>query len=74
MDTSKEVTVGCNGLGNQQPWMNPWLLKQIHTDSNECALSLLCVYAHNLCTVTINKLNILHMTPSDEALEMLEEL
>ena len=27
MDTSKEVTVGCNGWGNQQLWTLPWLLK-----------------------------------------------
>ena len=35
MDALKEVTVGCEGWGNQQPWTAPWLLECIFTESNE---------------------------------------
>ena len=70
MDTSKEVTVGCNGWGNQQPWTDSWLLKCIHSDSNKRALSLLCVHAHSSCTVTKKELDILHITPSNKALKI----
>ena len=74
MDTSKEVTVGCNGWGNQQPWTTPWLLEQILSDSDKHVLSLLCVHAHCSCTVINKELNILCTTLPNEAMEMLNEL
>ena len=74
MDTSKEVIASCDGWGNQQPWTLSWLLEQIHNNPNKHVLSLLHVHAHSSYTVTNKELDILCITPSNEAIKMLNKL